>query len=146
MTKRVLSLVAGAFALVSLTGAGLAQDGSKLTAERAAETQAKLKLGTGVIALGRTGKDPMMLVVGARILSEIGTISGEGNVRTAYDVSAVLDEAKGLAGDNQYLLDEIAAIPTKRTERSGARYCNWYENCGYSIVDPFACEEVMVCD
>ena len=146
MTKRVLSLVAGAFALVSLAGAGLAQDGSKLTAAQAAETQARLKLATGVIALARADKDPMMLVVGAKILSGLGTISGEGNITTAYDVTAILDEAKEIAGDNRYLLDEIAAIPTDSAERSVARYCNWYQNCGYSIVDPFACEEVMVCN
>ncbi|MEX0954592.1 MAG: hypothetical protein WDZ83_05200 [Rhizobiaceae bacterium] len=146
MTKRVLSLVAGAWALVSIAGASLAQDGSKLTAGQAAETQARLKLATGVIALGRADKDPMMLVVGARILAEIGTVGGEGNASDAYDVSAVLDEAKGLAGDNQYLLDEIAAIPTERAARVSARYCNWYQNCGYSIVDPFACEMVQVCN
>ena len=145
MTKRVLPLLAGAFALVSLTGAGRAQDGSELTAARAAETQAKLKVATGVVSLGRADKDPMMLLVGARILSKLGTFGGEGDASTAYDVAAILDEAKMLAGDNQSLLDAIAAVPTER-QRANARYCNWYENCGYSIVDPFACEMVQVCN
>jgi hypothetical protein len=144
MTKCAVSLVAGAMALVSLTGAGLAQDGSGLTARQAAETRSRLMLATGVISLGRADKDPMMLVVGAKILAKLGSVGGEGSTSSAYDVSAVLDEARGLAGDNQYLLGEIAAVPT---DRAGiARYCNWYQNCGYSIVDPFACEEVMVCD
>lgn len=143
MTKCVFSLVAGAFALVSLTGLGFAQDGSGLTAQKAAETRSRLQLATGVIALGRADKDPMMLVVGAKILSGLGTIDGEGEASSAYDASAVLAEAKELAGDNQYLLEEISAVPT---DRAVARYCNWYQNCGYSIVDPFACQEVQVCN
>ncbi|MBO6717980.1 MAG: hypothetical protein JJ913_08495 [Rhizobiaceae bacterium] len=114
MTKRMLPLFAGAFALVSLAGAGHAQDGSNLTAAQAAETRAKLEIATGVITLGRSNKDPMMLVVGAKILSEIGTVSGEGEASSAYDIAAVLDEAKGMAGDNQYLLDAIAAVPADR--------------------------------
>ena len=144
MTKCAVSLVAGDMALVSLTGAGLAQDGSGLTARQAAETRSRLMLATGVISLGRADKDPMMLVVGAKILAKLGSVGGEGSTSSAYDVSTVLDEARGLAGDNPYLLGEIAAVPT---DRAGiARYCNWYQNCGYSIVDPFACEEVMVCN
>lgn len=146
MTKRVLSLVAGAFALVSLSGAGIAQDGSQLSAADAAKTRAMLQVATGVITLGRTNKDPMMMVVGAKILSELGSVTTEGDASSAYDISAVLGEAKEFAGDNAYLLGEIAAVPTDRSARVNARYCNWYQNCGYSIVDPYACEEVMVCN
>ena len=51
--------------------------------------------------------------------------------------------AKGVAGNNQHLLGEIAAVPT---DRAAARYCNWYENCGCSIVDPSACEAFMGCN
>ena len=144
MTKCAVTLFAGALALVSLAGTGLAQDGSGLTARQAAETRSRLQLATGVISLGRADKDPMMLMVGARILSKLGTVGGEGEASSAYDVQAVLAEARELAGDNEYLLGEIAAVPA---DRAGiARYCNWYQNCGYSIVDPFACEEVMVCN
>ncbi len=143
MMKCVSLLTAGALALFSLTSAGLAQDGSGLTAQQAAETRSRLQLATGVIALGRADKDPMMLLVGARILGKLGTV-GEGEASSAYDVQTVLGEAKELAGDNKYLLDEIASVPTDRAVSRG--YCNWYQNCGYSIVDPFACEEVMVCN
>lgn len=143
MKKCTVSIVAGAFALLSFAGASLAQDGSGLTAAQAAEAQARLKLASGVIALGRADKDPMMMVVGAKILSKMGTVGGEGDASSAYDISKVLDEAKGLAGDNQFLLAEIAAVPT---DRATPRYCNWYQNCGYSIVDPFACEMVQVCN
>ena len=144
MNKRVLSIAAGACALISMTGAGIAQDGSKLTAAEAAKTRAMLEVATGVITLGRSKNDAMMLVVGAKILSEVGTVEGEGDSSSAYDLAAILDEAKGLAGDNQYLLDEIASVSTETSR--GARYCNWYQNCGYDITNPFACEEVMVCN
>lgn len=143
MTKCVRLLFAGALALVSLTGAGFAQDGSGLTAKQAAETRSRLQLATGVIALGRADKDPLMLLVGARILGKLGTVDGEGEASSSYDIQTVLGEAKELAGDNKYLLDEIASVPTDRVV---ARYCNWYQNCGYSIVDPFACQEVQVCN
>ena len=146
MTKRVLSLLAGAFALISITGAGIAQDGSQLSAADAAKTRTMLQVATGVISLGRSNQDAMMLVVGARLLSELGSVSGEGEASSAYDLATVLDEAKEFAGDDQYLLDQIAAVPTDRSARVSARYCNWYQNCGYSIVDPYACEEVMVCN
>ncbi len=145
MKKRVLSFAAGAFALISLTGAGVAQDGSQLSAADAAKTRAMLEVATGVITLGRSNDDPMMLVVGAKILSEVGDITTEGDSSSAFDIKTILDEAKELAGDNQYLLDEISAVPME-AERGVARYCNWYQNCGYSIVDPYACEEVMVCN
>lgn len=146
MRKPLLSAVAVAFALVLVPGAAIAQDNGTLTAERAAEIQTKLKVATGVIALGRADKDPMMLVVGAKILAELGTIESGENATYAYGLPAVLNEARELAGDNQYLLDQIAAIPGESVARSSARYCNWYENCGYSIVDPFACEMVQVCN
>lgn len=146
MTKNVLSLVAGAFALVSLSGAGNAQDGSQLSAADAAKTRIMLQVATGVISLGRSNKDPMMMLVGAKILSELGSVTAEGDASSAYDISAVLGEAKEFAGGNEYLLGEIAAVPTDRSARVSARYCNWYQNCGYSIVDPYACEEVMVCN
>ena len=70
-------------ALVSLTGAGLAQDGSGLTARQAAETRSRLMLATGVISLGRADKDPIMLVVGAKILAKLGSVGGEGSASSA---------------------------------------------------------------
>ena len=145
MKKRALSLVVGAFALVSISGAGLAQDGSQLSAADAAKTRTMLQVASGVISLGRSNKDAMMLLVGAKILSELGTVSGEGDASSALDMAVVLDEARELAGDDQYLLDAIAAVPAE-TDREVSRYCNWYQDCGYSIVDPYACQEVMVCN
>ncbi|MCB1497151.1 MAG: hypothetical protein KDJ86_15285 [Bauldia sp.] len=144
MNRRVLSLAVGAIALAALTGAGHAQDAKPMTAQQAE----KAKIASGVIAVGRADQDPMMLIVGAKLLADVGA-GGEkpasAGSSKAFDVSQILDEAKALAGDNQYLLDEIATL-SSRPERSGERYCNWYTNCGYDVTDPFACEEVYVCN
>ena len=136
-------MATGAVALLCLTGAGFAQDAKQLTAQQAAEIQTKVRVGVGVVALGRADKDPMMLVVGAKILSGVD-LGGSENASKAYDVSAILDEAKALAGDNKMLLDAIAAVPAERANRSGERDCDWVQVQGYGD-DPFAWEWVMSC-
>lgn len=143
MNRQVLSLIAGAFAFVALGANGYADDAKQLTAEQAAEIQTKVRVGVGVVALGRADKDPMMLVVGAKILSGVDLGESE-NAGKAYDVSVILDEARALAGDNEMLLDAIAAVPTERAERSGERNCDWIQVQGYGS-DPYAWEWVMSC-
>ena len=152
MKKQVLSFVVGAAALLALGATGYAQDARQPTGSELAATLAKVRIASGVIAVGRADKDPMMLVVGAKLLSGLGPGADaegkeEGDASQAFHVSQILDEAKALAGDNTYLLDEIAALASgpERNAR-GDRYCNWHEVCGYSITDPFACDEVYVCD
>ncbi|MEQ9691910.1 MAG: hypothetical protein RLO48_19515, partial [Bauldia litoralis] len=71
MKKSVISLAAGAVAFVALAGTSYAEDAKQLTAQQAAEIQTKVRVGIGVVALGRADKDPMMLVVGAKILSGV---------------------------------------------------------------------------
>ncbi|MCB1494508.1 MAG: hypothetical protein KDK07_24020 [Bauldia sp.] len=143
--KILTSLAAGAVALACLTGAGYAQDAMQPTAQQAAELQTKVKVGTGIVALGRAEKNPMMMLVGAEILASLGAVSGPDNASKAYDVSTILGEAKALAGDDQYLLDKIAAVKTGGSMRSGERNCDWVQTCGYDISDPFACDWVLSC-
>jgi hypothetical protein len=64
MAYRNVLLAVGAAMMLSTSSAALAQDP---TPAEIAETQAKVKVATGVVALGRAEQDPMMLVVGARI-------------------------------------------------------------------------------
>jgi hypothetical protein len=147
MTFRTVLLAAGAAMMLSMSSAAFAQEPAPA---RLAETQAKLRVATGVIALGRADEDPMMLVVGARILSGIGSgigaVEGEESANPAYDVAAILDEARQLAGDDQYLLDAIAAASAGPAERraGGERNCEWHQVQGAGS-DPFAWEWVMVC-
>ena len=157
MKRHLISLAAGALALAALTGAGAAQD---LTTAQLAEQQSKVKIASGVIALGRVEKDPMMLVVGARILSELDLpvadpASEAKGASKAYDVARILAEAKALAGDQQYLLDAIAAVSAERAERAeraeaaegderGERYCGWDYDCLGS--GTYECSWVYSCD
>lgn len=141
MKSTIISIAAAAVAMVALTIPGQAQDAAS------ASEQAKMKLAAGLIAVGRVEQDPMMLLVGAKLLAGLeGGTEGDApaNASKAFDVSQVLEEAKALAGDSELLMAEIAAV-SGRAER-GQRYCNWYTNCGYDITDPFACEEVYVCN
>lgn len=144
MAFRTVLLAVGAAMMLSMSGAALAQDP---TLAEIAETQARVKVATGVVALGRAEQDAMMLVVAARILSGVGSVEGADEASPAYDVTTILEEATGLAGDDQYLLDAIAAVSTARADRraGGERYCNWQQVCGYNISDPFACEWTNTC-
>jgi hypothetical protein len=144
MHAAIKALVAGAL-VVSFSGVLHADEPTAPKPADLAKTQAKMKLATGIITLGRADKDPLMLVVGARILRSMGTVGYGKRASDAYDVSAILKEAKALAGDKQYLLDEISAVPMERAAHKPL-YCNWYENCNFDVTDPYKCEWVNVCD
>ena len=116
---------------IATTSPVVAQD---FSSSELAEMQAKVKIASGLVSLGRAEQDPMMLLVGARILADLRmpvAQPGTDNASTVFDVSAILDEAKGLAADDQYILDAIAAVPTEGYERSGERYCGWDYDCPY---------------
>ena len=132
MMPRVLSTSAvGAFAVVAISVSGFAQD---FSSSELAEMQAKVKIASGLVSLGRAEQDPMMLLVGARILADLNMPVAQprpDNASTVYDVSTILDEARSLAADAQYILDAIGAVPTESYERSGERYCGWDYDCPY---------------
>lgn len=142
MTTRVLSLIAGAVALLATGGVGYAQDQTYPSVAEMADMQGKVKIASGLVALGRAEQDPMMLFVAAKILSGIDAqVSDPGpDASAVLDVPTILGEAKSLAGDNQYLLDQIAAVPVERAERGRQRYCGWDYECG-----TFECGWVYSC-
>lgn len=135
MSRKHLSMTAGALAAFCLSGAAMAQDAGQPSAAELAQQQAKVKTATSLIAIGRADKDPMMLLVGAKLLAGIeAPVANPAAAGTskAFDVSVILAEAKGLSGDDQYLLDAIDAVPVSRPERkSGERYCGWDFDCPY---------------
>jgi hypothetical protein len=132
MTIQAPPLVAGAVAFLSMAGAGYTQDQTYPSVTELADMQAKVKVASGLIALGRTEQDPMMLLVAAKILSDVDAqVRDPGpDASGALDVATILGEAKSLAGGNQYLLDQIAAMPMERAERGRHRYCGWDYECG----------------
>ncbi len=146
MIRKFLSLTTGAVALLCLAGAGFAQDAKQPSGAELAQQQAKVKAATSVIAIGRAEKDPMMLLVGARLLAGLGSAVADPAAQDAskvFDVSVILDEAKALAGDDQYLLDKIAAVTVPRPVRSGERYCGWDYDCPYGEQ---GCNWIYSCD
>jgi hypothetical protein len=142
MSTRILSLIAGAVAFLAMAGTGYTQDQSYPNVAELADMQAKVKVASGLVALGRAEQDPMMLLVAARILSDVDAqVRDPGaDASAALDVATILGEAKGLAGGNQYLLDQIAAMPMERAERGRHRYCGWDYTCG-----TFECGWVYSC-
>jgi hypothetical protein len=143
MRIRALSLIAGAIALMVTSAVGHAQDQSYPSAEEMADMQGKVRLASGLIALGRSEQDPTMLLVAAKILSGVDAeVRDPGpNASARFDVAAILGEARTLAGDNQLLLDQIAAMPVERGERGRYRYCGWAYQCG-----TFECDWVYSCN
>ncbi|MEP0321290.1 hypothetical protein [Bauldia litoralis] len=88
----------------------------------------------------------MMLLVGAKLLAGLGSAVADPNshgASNAFDVSVVLDEAKELAGDDQYLLDRISAVTMPRPVRSGERSCGWDYDCPYGEQ---GCNWIYSCD
>jgi hypothetical protein len=142
MTIRAFSLIVGAVAFLATAGVGYTQDQTYPSAAEVADMQGKVKVASGLIALGRAEQDPMMLLVAARILTGVDAqVSDPGpNASGALDVPTILGEAKSLAGDDQYLLDQIAAVPMERAERGRHRYCGWDYACG-----TFECGWVYSC-
>ena len=71
MNRTILSLAAGAVATVCVTGVALAQDASPapLAAQQAIS---KVRIASGLVTLGRSNEDPVMLYVAAKLLSGLG--------------------------------------------------------------------------
>lgn len=145
MSRKHLSMTAGALAAFCLSGAAMAQDASPA---QLAEQQAKVKIANGLIALGRSNEDPDMLYVAAKLLSGLGAnvidpgADGVGEA-AAYDVSALVAEARDMAGDDAALVARIDALPAVKAMRSGERYCAWdYECLGSGT---FECDWVYSC-
>ena len=135
MNRSVIALTAGATMMLSVAGAALAQEvpGKPLTSAELSEQQGQATLASGLIALGRAEKNPLMLIVRAKVLAEnslvvVDPASDEDEETTLYDVAGILEEAKKLAGKDQSLLDAIAAIPADPPKR-GERYCAWDYEC-----------------
>ncbi len=133
------ALTAVAFAFLSLTVVQ-AEDQKKPTGAQLADAHAKVEIANGLITLGRANKDPMMLLVAARLLTDLDAsvvdpASAAGD-RTTYDVAEILDEARSFATGDQALLDRIAGVPDVRGERKGERaYCLWEYECAATGCD-----------
>jgi hypothetical protein len=125
-------LIAAAIPLKSL-----AEDQPKMTAAQIAEGQSKAGVANALIIIGRSAKDPDMLMVAARLLSSIDAPVADPKASSAegkpvyYNVDAIVAEADGYAANRS---------ASKPTSRSYAGFCHYEYLC-----DSLSCSYVWVC-
>lgn len=139
MTIRFALLVAGALAFSTIaSGLAVAQDAktNTLTAAQQSDMSAKATLASGLVAVGRANKDPLMMAAAVKLLSEINApvqdpaSAANGGKAKNFDVAAIIKEAKSYAGTDQTILKELSSIrePMAGHARS---YCAWAWRCNY---------------
>ena len=144
MYLRTVSIAAGMAALVSFTALAQAQDAkTPLSPAQLAEARGKIKIASGLITLGRAEKDPMMLAVALKMLGGLEAPVDDPASGKPYDLGALAEEAKGMAGDDKMVMEKISMTPVPKlgTDRycawdyecmgSGTFECGWDYSCGY---------------
>ena len=125
-------LVAAAIPLKSF-----AEDQAKMSAAQIAEGQSKAGVANTLIVLGRSAKDPDMLMTAAKLLAAVGApvadpkASAEGKP-VFYDVDAIVVEADG------YAANRSTAKPMSPSPKAG--FCHYEYWC-----DSLSCSYVWVC-
>lgn len=115
-----------------------AEDQPKMTAAQIAEGQSKAQVANALIILGRSAKDPDMLMVAARLLSGIDAPVADPKAGPAdgkpvfYDVDKIVEESKGYAANRS-----SSETPSSRNY---AGFCHYEYLC-----DSLACSYVWVC-
>src|SRR3990170_5084578 len=113
-----------------------AEDDAKMSAAQIAAGQTKAGVANTLIIMGRSAKDPDMLMAAAKLLAAIDApvadpkASADGGKPVFYDVDAIVVEADGYAANR-------SAKPTSRTY---AGFCHYEYLC-----DSLSCSYVWVC-
>jgi len=113
-----------------------AEDRAKMSAAQVAAGQTKAGVANTLIILGRSAKDPDMLMVAAKLLADVDApvadpkLSSEGKP-VYYDIDAIVAEADG------YAANRGTAKPASRTY---AGFCHYEYWC-----DSLSCSYVWVC-
>jgi hypothetical protein len=137
MQARYVAFIAAVVLLVAAVPLKTwAEDDSKPSAAQIAEGQSKAGVANALIILGRSAKDPDMLMAAAKLLAAIEAPvadpkgSSSGGKPVFYDVDAIVTEA-----------DSYAANRTaKPTSRNYAGFCHYEYLC-----DSLSCSYVWVC-
>ena len=137
MQLRSIAFVAAALLLsVAIPFKILAADAPKMTGAQIADGKSKAGVANALIILGRSAKDPDMLMAAAKLLAAIDApvadpkASADGGKPVFYDVDAIVVEADGYAANR-------SAKPTSRTY---AGFCHYEYLC-----DSLSCSYVWVC-
>jgi hypothetical protein len=139
MTTRIASAAAALLAallfVLFVPLKSFAEDQPKLTGAEIAEGRSKAQVANALIILGRSAKDPDMLIVAARILSTVPAnvadpkASGAG-APVFYDPVKLMEEAKTYSAART----EVAAPPNR------AGFCHYEYLC-----DSLSCSYEWVC-
>lgn len=136
MQSRYIAFVAAALLLaVALPLKTFAEDDAKMSAAQIAAGQTKAGVANTLIVIGRSAKDPDMLMAAARLLAAIEApvadpkASADGKP-VFYDIDAIVTEADGYAANR-------SAKPASRNYTGFCRYEYW--------CDSLSCSYVWVC-
>jgi hypothetical protein len=137
MQLRSIAFVAAALLLSAVVPLkSFAEDDAKISAAQIAAGQTKAGVANTLIIIGRSAKDPDMLMAAAKLLAAIDApvadpkASADGGKPVFYDVDAIVVEADGYAANR-------SAKPTSRTY---AGFCHYEYLC-----DSLSCSYVWVC-
>lgn len=137
MKSRFIAFVAAALLLSAVVPLkSFAEDDAKMSAAQIAAGQTKAGVANTLIIIGRSAKDPDMLMAAAKLLAAIDApvadpkASADGGKPVFYDVDAIVVEADGYAANR-------SAKPTSRTY---AGFCHYEYLC-----DSLSCSYVWVC-
>lgn len=136
MPSRIVLFAAASLLLaVAVPLATFAEDAAKPSPAQIADGQSKAGVANALIILGRSAKDPDMLMTGAKILSGIEApvadpkASADGKP-VFYDVDAIVAEADSYAANR-------AGKPASRNYQGFCHYEYW--------CDSLSCSYVWVC-
>ena len=113
-----------------------AEDDAKMSAAQIAAGQTKAGVANTLIIIGRSAKDPDMLMAAAKLLAAIDAPVTDPKASAAdgkpvfYDVDAIVVEADGYAANRS----------AKPTSRNYAGFCHYEYWC-----DSLSCSYVWVC-
>ena len=115
-----------------------AEDDAKMSAAQIAEGQSKAGVANTLIILGRSAKDPDMLMVAAKLLAAIDGPVADPKASPAdgkpvyYDIDAIVTEADGYAANR--------SASDKPTSRNYQGFCHYEYLCS-----SLSCSYVWVC-
>lgn len=138
---KALSIVCAAVALLVCAAIPLksfAEDDAKMSAAQIAEGQSKAGVANTLIILGRSAKDPDMLMVAAKLLAAIDAPVADPKASPAdgkpvyYDIDTIVTEADGYAANR--------SASDKPTSRNYQGFCHYEYLCS-----SLSCSYVWVC-
>ncbi len=135
--KRILSALAISAAM--LVGAPAFAEDAAANPVVQAEAKSTLTTANAMINYGRAHKDALAMIAGVQMMVSVAEGTTIESAGKPMDLSAVLDEAVALAGDDALIKAKADSLRDEaETKSRGACYweywCDWYGYCEYWYV------------